>query len=97
MHEFADSQIGHLFASGETRADAIRVMLGALREVRVRGEICTIVGYVTDMLQHPDWAGDNISTGETSSSRVSFLLPTAVPVHSSLCVHIHPRLSSAVL
>lgn len=64
IHEFSDSQIGHLFAWGPTRADAIKAMLVALKDIRIRGEICTIVDYVCDMLQHPDWAGDRIHTGE---------------------------------
>lgn len=50
IHEFSDSQFGHLFAKGETREAAIRNMVVALRDVRVRGEIHTIIDYAVDML-----------------------------------------------
>ncbi|KIY96881.1 acetyl-CoA carboxylase / biotin carboxylase [Monoraphidium neglectum] len=53
IHEFSDSQFGHLFAKGETREAAIRAMVVALRDVRVRGEIHTIIDYAVDMLTSP--------------------------------------------
>ena len=36
IHEFSDSQFGHLFAKGETREAAIRAMVVALKEVKIR-------------------------------------------------------------
>jgi acetyl-CoA carboxylase/biotin carboxylase 1 len=36
IHEFSDSQFGHLFAKGETREAAIRAMVEALKEVKIR-------------------------------------------------------------
>lgn len=44
-------QFGHLFAQGPTREAATRAMVVALRDVRVRGEIHTIIDYAADMLQ----------------------------------------------
>jgi biotin carboxylase len=44
-------QFGHLFAQGPTREAACRAMVVALRDVRVRGEIHTIIDYAADMLQ----------------------------------------------
>lgn len=56
-------QFGHLFAKGDTREAAIRAMVVALKEVKIRGEIRTIVDYVIEMIQSPDFVGDNIHTG----------------------------------
>ena len=36
IHEYSDSQFGHLFAKGETREAAIRAMVVALKEVKIR-------------------------------------------------------------
>ncbi len=37
IHEFADSQFGHLFASGATREAARKNLVLALKEIEVRG------------------------------------------------------------
>ncbi|CAL8465869.1 g5405 [Coccomyxa elongata] len=60
IHEFSDSQFGHLFAKGEA---AIRAMVVALKEVKIRGEIRTTVDYCVEMIQSPDFVGNNIHTG----------------------------------
>ena len=57
------AQFGHLFARAATREGAIRLMVAALREVRIRGEIRTTTDYVCDMIQTPDFVGNNIHTG----------------------------------
>ncbi len=44
-------QFGHLFARGDTREAAVRAMVVALKEVKIRGEIRTIVDYAVDMIQ----------------------------------------------
>ena len=36
IHEYSDSQFGHLFAKGETRQAAIRAMVVALKEIKIR-------------------------------------------------------------
>ena len=63
IHEFSDSQFGHLFAKGETREAAIRSMVVALKEVKIRGEIRTIVDYAVEMIQSPDFVGNEVHTG----------------------------------
>ncbi|KAK9799384.1 hypothetical protein WJX73_008409 [Symbiochloris irregularis] len=63
IHEFSDSQFGHLFAKGDTREAAIRAMVVALKEVKIRGEIRNTVDYTADMIQSPDFVGNNIHTG----------------------------------
>ncbi len=47
----------------------------ALKEVKIRGEIRTIIDYATEMIQSPDFVGNNIHTGWLDSriaSHVSF-------------------------
>ena len=56
-------QFGHLFAKGDTREGAIRAMVVALKEVKIRGEIRTTVDYCVEMIQSPDFVGNNIHTG----------------------------------
>jgi hypothetical protein len=63
IHEFSDSQFGHVFAKGVTRGAAIRSMVVALKELNIRGEIRTIVDYAIDMLQHADFVDNRIHTG----------------------------------
>ena len=63
VHEFSDSQFGHVFARGATRGAAVRAMVVALKEMRIRGEIRTLVDYAVDMLQEPDFVRNRIHTG----------------------------------
>ena len=62
VHEYADSQFGHLFAKGETRTEAIKHMLVALADIKIRGEIRTTVDYLMDMLQCPGFVNNEVST-----------------------------------
>jgi Biotin carboxylase C-terminal domain len=57
------AQFGHLFAKGDTREAAIRAMVVALKEVKIRGEIRTIVDYAVEMIQSPDFVNNSIHTG----------------------------------
>nr|CAL63610.1 acetyl-coenzyme A carboxylase [Alopecurus myosuroides] len=63
IHEFADSQFGHVFAYGETRSAAITSMSLALKEIQIRGEIHTNVDYTVDLLNAPDFRENTIHTG----------------------------------
>ena len=49
IHEFADSQFGHLFASGLNREGARKAMIVALKELQIRGDIRTTVEYIVKM------------------------------------------------
>jgi acetyl-CoA carboxylase/biotin carboxylase 1 len=62
VHEYADSQFGHLFAKGETRTEAIKHMLVALADIKIRGEIRTTVDYLMDMLQSEGFVNNLVST-----------------------------------
>lgn len=62
VHEFADSQIGHLFAFGSTRNKARKAMILALKEMSIRGEIRTTVEYLVKLMESPDFRANNIDT-----------------------------------
>nr|ASZ00204.1 acetyl-CoA carboxylase 2 [California macrophylla] len=63
IHEFSDSQYGHVFAFGESRAVAIANMVLGLKEVQIRGEIRTNVDYTIDLLHASDYRDNRIHTG----------------------------------
>jgi acetyl-CoA carboxylase / biotin carboxylase 1 len=46
VHEYADSQIGHIFAHGRTREEARRSLILALKELVTRGDIRTTTEYL---------------------------------------------------
>nr|ASZ00206.1 acetyl-CoA carboxylase 2 [Geranium incanum] len=63
IHEFSDSQYGHVFAFGESRTAAIANMVLGLKEVQIRGEIRTNVDYTIDLLHASDYKENKIHTG----------------------------------
>ena len=63
IHEFADSQFGHLFASGTDREQARRNMALALKELSIRGDISTTVDYISKLIELDDFIANNIDTG----------------------------------
>jgi len=62
IHEYADSQFGHIFASGPTREDARKRLILALKEVEVRGEIRTTVEYLVELLEMEAFKKNTIDT-----------------------------------
>ena len=76
VHEFADSQFGHLFATGEDREAARKSMVLALKELKVRGEIRNPVEYLVQLLETDDFKANDIDTfgparGDRTSPRSS--------------------------
>ena len=63
VHEFADSQFGHLFANGLDREQARKNMVLALKELSIRGDICTTVDYISNLIQMSDFTDNHIDTG----------------------------------
>jgi acetyl-CoA carboxylase/biotin carboxylase 1 len=63
IHEYADSQFGHLFASGNDREEARRNMVLALKELSIRGDISTTVDYISKLIEFDDFVENNIDTG----------------------------------
>jgi len=62
IHEFADSQFGHLFASGIDREQARRNMVLALKELSIRGDISTTIDYICKLLELEDFIDNEIDT-----------------------------------
>ena len=62
VHEYADSQIGHLFSWGADRDGARRNLVLALRDLSIRGAIHTSVEYVSKMLESDDFVANNLDT-----------------------------------
>jgi acetyl-CoA carboxylase/biotin carboxylase 1 len=62
IHEFADSQFGHLFAKGATREQARKALILALKEIEVRGEIRTTVEYLVQLLETKKFIENTIDT-----------------------------------
>jgi biotin carboxylase/acetyl-CoA carboxylase carboxyltransferase component/biotin carboxyl carrier protein len=62
VHEFADSQIGHVFAWGPNRKMAIKHAVMALKELSLRGDIRTTVEYIVNLMENSDFQNNKIST-----------------------------------
>lgn len=63
LHEYADSQFGHVFARGVNREEARKSMVLGLKEISIRGDIRTPVEYVIHLLETPDYMQNRIHTG----------------------------------
>ncbi|KAJ2466222.1 acetyl-coenzyme-A carboxylase, partial [Coemansia sp. RSA 2322] len=62
LHEFADSQFGHIFAYGANREQARQAMVVALKEISIRGDFRTTVEYLVRLLEMPDFRGNSFTT-----------------------------------
>ena len=62
VHEFADSQFGHLFAWGENRESSRRSLVLALKELSIRGDIRTTVEYLIKLLEMDAFKQNLITT-----------------------------------
>jgi len=62
IHEFADSQFGHVFARGPTREEARRNLVLTLKQMEVRGEIRTTVDYLVQLLETEAFKTNKIDT-----------------------------------
>ncbi|CEM11630.1 unnamed protein product [Vitrella brassicaformis CCMP3155] len=62
IHEYADSQFGHLFARGSTREQARKALVIALKRLDVRGEIRTAVEYLSQLLETREFMDNTIDT-----------------------------------
>ncbi|KAI8854496.1 carboxyl transferase domain-containing protein [Chytridium lagenaria] len=63
VHEFADSQFGHVFSYGETRDDARKNLAVALKELSFRGDFRTTVEYLIKLLEADSFISNTVTTG----------------------------------
>eukprot|EP00842_Homolaphlyctis_polyrhiza_P003394 jgi/Hompol1/4055/HPOL_006898-RA len=62
VHEYADSQFGHIFSYGESREDARKNLIVALKEVSIRGDFRNTVEYLVKLLETDDYISNNFTT-----------------------------------
>ncbi|KAG2488653.1 hypothetical protein HYH03_012820 [Edaphochlamys debaryana] len=84
IHQYSDSQFGHLFAHAPSREEALRAMQVALGDVTVLGEIRTTTDYVLDLISSPDLVGNNINTGWLDARIAARVKPGSPPWHISV-------------
>ncbi|KAL0575912.1 acetyl-coenzyme-A carboxylase [Marasmius crinis-equi] len=63
LHEFADSQFGHIFAYGQDRSESRKNMIIALKELSIRGDFRTTVEYLIKLLELEAFRDNAITTG----------------------------------
>jgi acetyl-CoA carboxylase/biotin carboxylase 1 len=63
IHNFSDSQFGHIFAYGENRQASRKHMVVALKELSIRGDFKTTVEYLIKLLETPAFSENTITTG----------------------------------
>ncbi|KMU75619.1 acetyl-CoA carboxylase [Coccidioides immitis RMSCC 3703] len=63
IHNFSDSQFGHIFAYGENRSASRKHMVMALKELSIRGDFRTTVEYLIKLLETPAFEDNTITTG----------------------------------
>ena len=59
-------------------------MVVALKEVKIRGEIRTIVDYAVEMIQSADFVTNNIHTGWLDARIAQHVRPQGLCIHASL-------------
>ncbi|WFD07033.1 acetyl-coenzyme-A carboxylase [Malassezia vespertilionis] len=63
LHEYADSQFGHVFAYGKDREEARKNMIFSLKELSIRGEFRTTVEYLIMLLETEAFTESTFTTG----------------------------------
>lgn len=63
LHEFADSQFGHIFAYGADRDESRKNMVVALKELSIRGDFRTTVEYLIKLLETEAFENNTFTTG----------------------------------
>eukprot|EP01114_Cavostelium_apophysatum_P005452 TRINITY_DN1646_c0_g1_i1.p1 TRINITY_DN1646_c0_g1~~TRINITY_DN1646_c0_g1_i1.p1 ORF type:complete len:2220 (-),score=642.37 TRINITY_DN1646_c0_g1_i1:15-6674(-) len=63
LHEYADSQFGHIFSHGATRDESRRDLIVALKNLSIRGDISTIVAYGCFLLETDVFKRNAVTTG----------------------------------
>uniref|UniRef100_A0A7E4WC75 Acetyl-CoA carboxylase n=2 Tax=Panagrellus redivivus TaxID=6233 RepID=A0A7E4WC75_PANRE len=87
VHEFADSQFGHLFAKGTTRHEAISALMCALKELELRATFQSQINYLVGMLSDPEFENNTFHTGWLDD-RIAAKVQSAPehPIHVTIAV-----------
>ncbi|KAL8752619.1 MAG: hypothetical protein Q9199_005623 [Rusavskia elegans] len=81
IHNFSDSQFGHIFAYGENRSASRKHMVIALKELSIRGDFKNIVEYLIKLLETAAFENNTITTGwldELISKKLTAKRPDAM-------------------
>ena len=62
LHEYADSQFGHVFAQGSTRDEARLNLIIALRELSIQSEFRTSVSYLIKLMERQEFVKNTYNT-----------------------------------
>ncbi|SCP05586.1 biotin carboxylase subunit of acetyl CoA carboxylase, putative [Plasmodium ovale] len=62
VHEYSDSQIGHIFAKGKNREIARKNLILSLRKLNIDGDIKTVTRYLAKILETKAFIDNNITT-----------------------------------
>lgn len=62
IHEFADSQFGHIFAKGKNREEARKSLRFALMNIDIAGDIRHPVDYLVDLVETNEYKNNTIDT-----------------------------------
>ena len=62
LHEYADSQFGHVFAMGADRDEARKSMVMALKELSIRSDFRTTIEYLVTLLEYDAFVRNSITT-----------------------------------
>lgn len=86
VHEFADSQFGHLFAWGENRESSRRSLVLALKELSIRGDIRTTVEYIVKLLEMKSFRDNSFTTDWLDSLIADHVTTEKPPTELSVIV-----------
>jgi len=84
VHEYADSQFGHIFASGETREEARKNLVMALKELFIMGDIRTTVEYLGELLETGEFKKNTIDTAWLDGILAAKSVSVTVEPHSAV-------------
>jgi acetyl-CoA carboxylase/biotin carboxylase 1 len=100
VHEYADSQFGHLFASGPTREVARKNLVMALKELFIMGEIRTTVEYLGELLETDAFKENTITTawldGLIASKDVGVQIETMPAVINAAVYRAYKHITGAI-
>ena len=81
IHEFADSQFGHVFAKGASREEARKALILSLKEMEVRGEIRTTFEYLEHLLETDHFKANKVTTSWLDGLLKEKAMETSIAPH----------------
>lgn len=86
IHDYSDSQFGHVFSQAPTRAEAIKLMVATLRDTQIQADFRTTLSYVAALLEHEVFVNNVFSTAWLDELiRLKFQAPLKDETSVSIC------------